>query len=143
MEYPQVRAARRPRRRYVRVRLEYELRRRPTTDRPAAATVTPEARMALWSLFRKPRRRPELRVVMYTRAGCHLCDDAWALLQAAQREYGFALEAQDVDADPALAADHGLCVPVVAVDGKVRFRGRVNPVLLRRLLEAGGGAEAE
>lgn len=29
-------------------------------------------------------------------------------------------------------------VPVVALNGKVRFRGQVNPVLLERLLRAGG-----
>ena len=41
----------------------------------------------------------------------------------------------DVDADPALAAEHGEQVPVVAVDGRIRFRGIVNPILLRRLFE--------
>jgi len=39
-------------------------------------------------------------------------------------------------ADPALAERYGLTVPVVAVDGKVRFKGVVNPVLLERLLAA-------
>ncbi len=42
----------------------------------------------------------------------------------------------DVDADPQLAAQFGECVPVVTVNGKIRFRGRVNPVLLERLLQA-------
>ena len=99
--------------------------------------------MPLWPSWWGPRPRPDLHVVMYTRAGCGLCDDAWAVLKAARRAYGFALEARDVDADPALAAAHGLCVPVVTVNGKVRFRGRVNPVLLRRLLDAGPGAGPE
>jgi glutaredoxin len=71
---------------------------------------------------------------MYTRAGCHLCDEARAQLENAQKEHGFALELVDVDSDPELREAHGDCVPVVLVDGKVRFRGRVNPVLLRRLL---------
>jgi glutaredoxin len=72
-------------------------------------------------------------VVMYTRQGCHLCEDAWALLVRLQRRYGFTLQSADVDADLALAAEHGEHVPVVAVDGRVRFRGAINPVLLRRL----------
>src|SRR5262245_57000042 len=42
---------------------------------------------------------PDWRVVLYTRAGCHLCDDAWALLEAARRRYGFALTKAGVDAD--------------------------------------------
>jgi glutaredoxin len=99
--------------------------------------------MGLRFLFRKPRRRPELQVVMYTRAGCHLCDDAWAILQQSQRAYGFTLESHDIDRDPALAAQYGNCVPVVTVAGKLRFRGRINPELLRRLLNAGGDPEAE
>jgi hypothetical protein len=73
---------------------------------------------------------------MYTRRGCHLCDAAWEQLEAARRRYGFALTAQDVDADAALKAEHGDCVPVVTVNGKVRFRGAVNAVLLERLLRA-------
>jgi hypothetical protein len=73
---------------------------------------------------------------MYTRRGCHLCEVAWGRLEAARRRYGFRLTARDVDADPGLAAEHGQCVPVVTVNGKVRFRGGVNPALLERLLRA-------
>jgi glutaredoxin len=72
-------------------------------------------------------------VVLYHRAGCHLCDDAWALLSRLQSEYGFALERVDIDDDAELVREHGEDVPVVVVNGRVRFRGNVNPVLLRRL----------
>jgi glutaredoxin len=73
-------------------------------------------------------------VLFYTRDGCHLCDQAWEIVTAAQRRHGFTLERVNVDADPALAAEYGDCVPVVAIDGKVRFRGRVNGILLERML---------
>jgi len=73
---------------------------------------------------------------MYTRRGCHLCEAAWGLLDEARQRYGFVLRTQDVDADPQLVAAHGNCVPVVTVNGQVRFRGAVNPVLLERLLRA-------
>src|SRR5262245_50897900 len=95
-----------------------------------------------WLTFwRRKRARtvPDWRVVMYTRAGCHLCDDAWGLLEAARRRYGFALTKVAVDPDPELAARYGLEVPVVEVNGRVRFHGTVNAVLLRRLFEAGDG----
>jgi hypothetical protein len=59
---------------------------------------------------------------------------AWAQLEKQQERYGFHLEAVDVDSDSELAARYGDTVPVVTVDGKERFRGRVNEVLLRRLL---------
>ncbi len=61
------------------------------------------------------------------------------MLEKARTRWGFMLRVVDVDTDPALIAEHGEWVPVVTVDGKVRFRGRVNEVLLTRLLRAGGG----
>ena len=73
------------------------------------------------------------RVVLYTRGGCHLCDDARQLLS----EYGLVPECVDIDADPQLRAQFDTCVPVVEIDGRVRFRGRVEPVLLRRLIRGG------
>ncbi len=91
------------------------------------------ARLRAWW---RGRRAESLSVVMYTRRGCHLCEEAWKRLEAARRRYGFELSARDVDADPALAVAYGDCVPVVTVNGKVRFRGVVNPVLLERLLRA-------
>ncbi len=45
-------------------------------------------------------------------------------------------ETKDVDESEQLVCEFGNCVPVVAINGKVRFRGQVNEVLLRRLLEA-------
>jgi glutaredoxin len=90
-----------------------------------------------WGWWRSRVRQ----VVLYTRRGCHLCDDAWALLERARRKHGFSLSQVDVDGDPELVRAYGLQVPVVLVDGRVRFRGRVNPVLLERLLRAGGGSE--
>lgn len=70
------------------------------------------------------------RVVLYTRVGCHLCDDALQMLQ----EHGLVIECVDVDGDPGLRKQYGDSVPVVEIDGRVRFRGRVEPVLLKRLL---------
>jgi len=83
-----------------------------------------------------PPRLDHLRFLFYTRKGCHLCDAARQLLEPYRLRHGFSLEVVDVDGDPELVAQHGNCVPVVSVNGKVRFRGRVNPVLLERLLAA-------
>jgi glutaredoxin len=85
--------------------------------------------------------RPEpsaATVTLYTRAGCSCCDKAKAVLERARKRHRFAIETIDVDGDPELAARYGLEVPVVAVDGRVRFRGVVNPVLLERLLAGRG-----
>jgi glutaredoxin len=72
------------------------------------------------------------KVLLYTRAGCHLCDDAHALLV----RHGLAPALVDIDADPELRERYNYCVPVVEIDGIERFRGRVNEVLLRRILRS-------
>ena len=73
-------------------------------------------------------------VTVYTRAGCHLCEDACALLA----RYGLQPKLVDVDAQDELAAQYGASVPVVEIDGKVRFRGRVDETLLVRILRGSG-----
>jgi len=73
-----------------------------------------------------------MNIVVYTRDGCHLCDDAIALL----RRHGHEPQLIDIDTDPQLRERYNICVPVVEIDGKERFRGRINEVLLTRLLSA-------
>lgn len=68
-------------------------------------------------------------VILYTRQGCHLCDDAFEILQ----RNGMTPTLVDIDSDPDLAERYNTVVPVVEIDGVERFRGRVNEVLLRRL----------
>ncbi|NOY41712.1 MAG: glutaredoxin family protein [Planctomycetes bacterium] len=71
-----------------------------------------------------------MKTILYTRAGCHLCDIAEQTL----REHGLQPRLVDIDKDEALREQFDACVPVVEIDGKVRFRGHVDPTLLRRLL---------
>jgi glutaredoxin len=78
-----------------------------------------------------------IHVVMYTRRGCHLCDDAWQLLEELRGRFRFQLEAIDVDGEADLVARYGERVPVVVVNGTERFWGRINRVLVERLLRAG------
>jgi glutaredoxin len=87
-----------------------------------------------WLTGRRGKPASPAEVVLYTRAGCHLCDDARAVLEAAGQRHPLTLRVVDVDADPELAARYGLEIPVVVIDGKLRFRGRVNAALLERLL---------
>lgn len=73
-------------------------------------------------------------IVLYTRENCHLCDDVKHLLRTYRHWLPTPTEI-DIDADPDLREKFNTCVPVVECDGKVRFRGRVDEVLLRRLIE--------
>ncbi len=82
----------------------------------------------------KGTARSPLEVVIYGRKGCHLCDEALAVLRAYQAKHQLRIEERDIDGDPDLAALYGEKLPVVTIGGDVRFFGRINEVLLRRLL---------
>ena len=71
-----------------------------------------------------------LKVVLYTREGCHLCEEAQEVLS----EFGISPMLVDIDHDPNLRERYDTCVPVVEIDGQIRFRGRVEPTLLRRII---------
>jgi glutaredoxin len=71
-----------------------------------------------------------MEVIVYTRPGCHLCDAACEVLEA----HGLEPQKVNIDTDPQLVERYGLTIPVVVIDGRERFRGRVDDVLLRRLL---------
>ena len=73
-----------------------------------------------------------LKVVLYTRDGCHLCEEAQEVLS----EFGISPTIMDIDADPILRERFDTCVPVVEIDGQIRFRGRVEPRLLRRIVRS-------
>lgn len=78
-----------------------------------------------------PAGMPVEPVVLYTRQGCHLCDSARELLV----RHGLIPVAIDIDGDASLRARYNECVPVVFIDGRERFRGRIDETLLRRLLQ--------
>lgn len=74
-------------------------------------------------------------LVFYTRANCGLCVEARELL-ARYRGYLPPVVDVDIDEDPVLRDQFDACVPVVEIDGQVRFRGHVNELLLQRLIDA-------
>src|SRR5436309_901307 len=67
-----------------------------------------------------------VRVTLYSRHGCHLCDDMRAVVAAVGRELPLQVDEVDVDGDPALAAAYGDQVPVLLVNGRKAFKYRVD-----------------
>lgn len=76
------------------------------------------------------------RVTFYTRAGCHLCDEALAVVQRVCSELGERWIEVDIDADPELRSRFTDEVPVTFVDGRQHDFWRVDEGRLRRALAA-------
>ena len=77
---------------------------------------------------------PDSRIVLLSRGGCHLCDDARGVLAAVADELGVGWVERDVDAEAALADEYGDRVPVVLLDGAEHCYWRVDEVRLRAAL---------
>lgn len=71
-----------------------------------------------------------MRLVLVTRQGCHLCDEALSHL----RELGAEPELADVDSDGELHRQYDWRVPVVLLDGRVVGEGKIEVETLRRAL---------
>jgi hypothetical protein len=71
-------------------------------------------------------------VVLYERAGCHLCDEVRVLLEEVLGEGGY--ERIDIETDDALIMQYGFRVPVVSVDGVDRLEAPMTEGELRSLL---------
>jgi glutaredoxin len=74
------------------------------------------------------------RVTLYSRPGCHLCEDARAALERVRRTAPFALEEVNIEADDALHARYLERIPVVALDGEELFDYYVDEETLARLI---------
>ena len=81
-----------------------------------------------------PQPQQAARVLVLTRAGCHLCDDAIAIVEAVCAETGDSWATQDIDADPELRRRYTDEVPVTFVDGAQHDYWRVDPRRLRTAL---------
>jgi len=71
------------------------------------------------------------RLILYERSGCHLCEDAAALLDATLGPGSY--ERVDIDADDDLVLRYGFRVPVVSLDGRDLLDAPIDPAALRRL----------
>jgi glutaredoxin len=74
-------------------------------------------------------------VTLYTRPGCHLCDEAKAAIAPLLREFGAILRQVNVDQDPVLRERYGLDLPVIFVGSRKAAKHRVDLAQFRRQLE--------
>jgi hypothetical protein len=79
-------------------------------------------------------------VTLYSRPGCHLCDEAREALGRVQAKAPFTVDEINIESDDALHARYLERIPVIALDGDELFDFWVDETaLLRRILYREGG----
>ena len=71
---------------------------------------------------------------IYSRPGCHLCDEMKAIVQRVARDVPLAFEEIDISAEPDLEERYRLEIPVLFVEGRKAAKYRITEGELRRLL---------
>ena len=80
-------------------------------------------------------------VTIYSRPGCHLCDEMKAVVHRVVHAIDAPVEVEEIDisTDPALEARYGLEIPVLLIDGKKAAKYRLTEEAMTRLLIARAG----
>jgi glutaredoxin len=74
------------------------------------------------------------RITLYSRPGCHLCDDARAVIARVCADLGEEYDEVSIDGDPELSERFGEEIPVTFVDGRQHNFWRVDEARLRAAL---------
>ena len=75
-----------------------------------------------------------LALTIYSRPGCHLCDEMKAVVQQVARTIPLSLAEVYISTDAALEAQYGLEIPVLLVEGKKAAKYRIAEDALVRIL---------
>jgi hypothetical protein len=79
-----------------------------------------------------------LRLTIYSKPGCHLCDEMKATVHRVVLGSTVAIDEIDISDDPELRDRYGLEIPVLMMDGKKVAKYRVTESELRRMIERRG-----
>jgi len=83
----------------------------------------------------RPLRSEPIRVVLWGKDDCGLCDRARAILDRLRDEYPLQVEKRDILADPAAYERFRFVIPVVEIEGGERLEGKITELWLRRALD--------
>ncbi len=75
------------------------------------------------------------KVVLYGRPGCHLCEDALAVLERTRARVPFTLSQVDIESDAELLKRYLERIPVVTIDGAEAFEFFVDESALERAVQ--------
>jgi glutaredoxin len=71
-------------------------------------------------------------IEMYSRPGCHLCDDAKAVIERVRRRFPSAFRVINIEDDPELEAAYGTEIPVILINGQKAFKYHVDEIELEK-----------
>jgi glutaredoxin len=74
------------------------------------------------------------RLTLYGKPGCHLCEEARAVVDAVRSRHPFELTEVDITRDPVLEARYRERIPVIAIDGQERLELVIEATELERAL---------
>lgn len=78
------------------------------------------------------------RLTLYGKAGCHLCEDARAVVLEVRQRHPFELEEVDITRDPSLFARYKERIPVIQIDGEEVLELVIESAELERCLASIG-----
>jgi len=81
-----------------------------------------------------------IAVTFYTKAGCHLCEDARELLEEIAEKTEYTLTEIDIRRDPALFELYRYRIPVIVLDEETLLEGRIEAEELARAFAQKKGA---
>lgn len=73
-------------------------------------------------------------VTLYTRPGCHLCDEAKSVIAPLLREFDAAFREVNIEDDPILKERYGWDIPVIFIGKKKAAKHRVDVEKFKRQL---------
>jgi hypothetical protein len=83
-----------------------------------------------------PGQRPAHAITLLSRPGCHLCDDARAVIASVAAELGVPWQERDISLSESDLRAYGDMIPVTLVDGVQHDFWRVSEQRLRAALTA-------
>ena len=82
------------------------------------------------------KNKARIRVEIFSKADCHLCDDAKEVLLKAKKKHPLEIIEIDITEDPKMYEAYGQQVPVVFINGRKAFKFRVDEKELQKKINA-------
>lgn len=84
-----------------------------------------------------------IRLTLYSRPGCHLCDDMKAVTRRVAQHEPVTIDEIDISGDPALEALYGLEIPVLLIEGRKAAKYRISDEELVRAIRGRSASAPE